>query len=75
MNSPFFTEDHESICEMARDFANKTLAPIAADVDKNEEFPMDVVGQMAEMGFLGLKIPEEYGWMSVVWPYYVCFME
>ncbi len=44
MSSPFFTEDHESIREMARDFANKTLAPIAADIDKNEEFPIS--GQM-----------------------------
>ena len=75
MNSPFFTEDHESIREMARDFANKTLAPIAADVDKNEEFPMDVVGQMAEMGFLGLKIPEEYGGLSLDMRSYVCVME
>lgn len=75
MNSPFFTEDHESIREMARDFANKTLAPIAADVDKNEEFPMDVVGQMAEMGFLGLKIPEGYGGLSLDMRSYVCVME
>lgn len=41
MSSPFFNEDHEGIREMAREFANKTLAPIAADIDKNEEFPMD----------------------------------
>ena len=75
MSGPFFNEDHESIREMARDFANKTLAPIAADIDKTEEFPMDVVRQMADMGFLGLKIPEEYGGLGLDMRSYVCVME
>ncbi len=75
MSSPFFNEDHESIREMARDFATKTLAPIAAGIDKNEKFPMEVVQQMAEMGFLGLKIPEEYGGLGLDMRSYVCVME
>ena len=75
MSSPFFNEDHESIREMARDFAAKTLAPLAADIDKNEEFPMDVVRQMADMGFLGLKIPEEFGGLGLDMRSYVCVME
>ena len=33
--SPFFNEDHESIREMARDFADRTLSPIAAEVDRS----------------------------------------
>ena len=75
MSSPFFTEDHESIREMARDFAVKTLAPIAAGIDQNEEFPMDVVRQMGDLGFLGLKIPEEYGGLGLDMRSYVCVME
>ena len=74
-SSPFFNEDHEDIREMARDFANKTLAPIAGDIDKNEEFPMDVVKTMADMGFLGIKIPEEYGGLGLDMRSYVCVME
>ena len=73
--NPFFNEDHESIREMARDFATKTLAPIAADVDKNEHFPEEVVKQMADLGFLGLKIPEEYGGLGLDMRSYVCVME
>ena len=73
--NPFFNEDHESIREMARDFAEKTLAPIAAEVDKTEEFPMEIVKQMADMGFLGLKIPEEYGGLGLDMRSYVCVME
>ena len=73
--NPFFNEDHESIREMARDFANKTLAPIAAEIDKTEKFPMDVVKQMADLGFFGLKIPEEYGGLGLDMRSYVCVME
>ena len=71
----YFNEDHEAIREVARDFANNTLAPIAADIDKNEKFPMEVVSQMAELGFLGLKIPEEYGGLGMDMRSYVCVME
>ena len=75
MSSPFFNEDHESIREMARDFAEKTLAPIAAEVDKTEHFPEEVVKQMADLGFFGLKIPEEYGGLGLDMRSYVCVME
>ncbi len=73
--NPFFNEDHESIREMARDFAEKALAPIAADIDKNEHFPEEVVKQMADLGFLGLKIPEVYGGLGLDMRSYVCVME
>lgn len=75
MTSPFFNEDHEGIREMARDFAKKTLAPIAADIDKNDAFPDDVVANMADMGFLGLKIPEEYGGSGMDMRSYISVME
>lgn len=75
MTNSFFNEDHESIREMARDFAEKTLAPIAADIDKNDAFPADVVKIMADMGFLGMKIPEEYGGMGLDMRSYVSVME
>lgn len=75
MYQAFFNEDHESIREMARDFAEKTLAPIAGEIDKTEQFPAEVVAQMAELGFLGLKIPEEYGGLGLDMRSYVCVME
>jgi alkylation response protein AidB-like acyl-CoA dehydrogenase len=75
MTNPFFNEDHESLREMARDFAEKTLAPIAADIDKNDAFPADVVKTMAEMGFFGIKIPEEYGGVGMDMRSYISVME
>lgn len=75
MYNVYFNEDHESIREMAREFAEKTLAPIAGEIDKTEQFPKEVVEQMAELGFLGLKIPEEYGGLGLDMRSYVCVME
>lgn len=75
MNYPYFTEDHDSIREMARDFAEKELAPIAAEVDANDHFPLETAKTMADLGFLGLKIPEEYGGAGLDARSYVCVME
>jgi len=75
MNSIFFDEDHESLRQMAREFAEKTLAPIAAEIDKSEAFPKDVVDTMAEMGLFGIKIPEEYGGEGLDMRSYISVME
>ena len=75
MSYAFFNEDHESIREMARDFAERALMPVAAEVDKTGVFPQDLVDEMANMGFFGIKIPEEYGGMGLDARTYVCVME
>lgn len=71
----FFNEDHEDIRALAKEFAEGTLAPIAEEVDKTEQFPEEVYQQMAELGFFGLKIPEEYGGLGLDARSYVCVME
>lgn len=75
MNYMYFNEDHESIREMARNFADKSLGPVAMDIDKTDSFPEDIVDTMVEMGFLGLKIPEEYGGVGLDMRSYVSVME
>lgn len=56
-----FSEEHEMIRELARKFANKEVKPLAGDIDKNGEVPLDLIGKAAELGFLGVPFPEEYG--------------
>lgn len=56
-----FTEDQLSLQQMAKDFAEKEVAPRAADLDANSEYPQDLFDKMVEMGFTGLCTPEEYG--------------
>jgi alkylation response protein AidB-like acyl-CoA dehydrogenase len=53
--------EHEMIRQTARDFAQKEIAPIAAELDESGEFPHATVRKMGEMGFMGIEIPEEYG--------------
>lgn len=54
-------EQHHQVRETARRFADEVVAPRARELDETEEFPHDIVKQMAELGFLGLPYPEKYG--------------
>ena len=54
-------EEQEMIRKMARDFAQNEVAPVAAELDEKHEPPLDNLKKMAELGFMGLAIPEEYG--------------
>ncbi|HEX6509821.1 MAG TPA: acyl-CoA dehydrogenase family protein, partial [Chloroflexota bacterium] len=47
--------------DLARDFADSEIAPRAEHFDRHKEFPYDVVAKLAELGFLGLPVSEEYG--------------
>jgi len=55
------SEEQRLVREMVHDFAQKEIAPRAAQVDKAEEFPAENIRQMAELGLLGLPYPEKYG--------------
>jgi alkylation response protein AidB-like acyl-CoA dehydrogenase len=56
-----FSEEHESIRQAARNFAQKELAPVAAEFDESGEFPSKTIKKMGELGFMGIEVPEEYG--------------
>ncbi len=56
-----FNENQKMIRQMARDFADSRLAPIAAEIDRSGEFPVATVKEMGALGFLGLAVPEQYG--------------
>ncbi len=55
------TEEHEMIRQTAQEFAQKEIAPIAAEFDESGEFPFETVKKMGAMGFMGIEVPEEYG--------------
>jgi len=54
-------EEQRLVRDTVHDFAQKEIAPRAAEVDKSEEFPADNLRKMAELGLLGLPYPEKYG--------------
>ncbi len=55
------SEEHEMMRKVARDFARKEVAPIAAEIDEQARFPLENVRKMGELGFMGLTVAEEYG--------------
>jgi alkylation response protein AidB-like acyl-CoA dehydrogenase len=69
------TEEHESIRMAARTFAQKEIAPIAADFDETGDFPSKTIQKMGEMGFMGIEVPEEYGGVGMDTLAYVLALE
>ncbi|MBZ0222562.1 MAG: acyl-CoA dehydrogenase family protein [Dokdonella sp.] len=55
------TEDQLSIQSIARDFAQKRIAPNAAELDAKGEFPLDNIREMGQLGLMGIEVPHEYG--------------
>jgi alkylation response protein AidB-like acyl-CoA dehydrogenase len=56
-----FTEEQNMIRSMVRDFTQKELAPGLKDRVKAHSFPRELIKKMADIGLMGLNIPEEYG--------------
>jgi short-chain 2-methylacyl-CoA dehydrogenase len=55
------TQEQQEFQKAVREFAEEVIAPRAEEMDRQEELPLDIVKQMAEMGMFGLPFPEEYG--------------
>jgi alkylation response protein AidB-like acyl-CoA dehydrogenase len=56
-----FTQAHEDLRALARDYANKELAPRAAQLDRDHAFPSEAWKRAGELGLLGILVPQEYG--------------
>ncbi len=53
--------EHELIRQTVRDFARQRVAPVAEELDREHRFPYELVSELAELGLMGIPIPEEYG--------------
>lgn len=69
------THEHKMLRDTARDFAEKEIAPIAAEFDESGEFPHATVKKMGALGFMGIEVPEEYGGAGMDTLAYVLAME
>ena len=61
MDSLFFKEEHVMIRDMVRSFADNQVMPIARSLDEEEQFPIELVQKMGELGLMGMMVPEKYG--------------
>ena len=55
------TDEQELIRRTVREFAESRVAPAAEELDRESRFPYELVGELAELGLMGLPVPEEYG--------------
>ena len=54
-------EDIDALRDAVRDFAQSEIAPRAAEIDRTDQFPMDLWRRMGDLGVLGITVPEQYG--------------
>ena len=60
-----YTPEQEAIRELVRDYAEKEIAPRAAQMDKDERMDPEILAALGEMGLMGLGVPEEYGGLGM----------
>ncbi|WP_439025899.1 acyl-CoA dehydrogenase [Haloarchaeobius sp. DT45] len=53
--------EQKQIRDMVADFVDEEVVPVAADIDHDDEFPADLVSEMADLGLMGMPFPEKYG--------------
>jgi butyryl-CoA dehydrogenase len=70
-----FTEEQLAVQKTARDFAQGEVLPKAAAIDREHRHPAELVARMAELGFLGIAIPEQWGGSGMDHVSYVLAME
>jgi alkylation response protein AidB-like acyl-CoA dehydrogenase len=68
-------EDQKLMAEAAREFAEKKLKPIAEKMDEEEAIPAEILKELADLGYYGMLLPEQYGGLGLDTLSYVCAME
>jgi short-chain 2-methylacyl-CoA dehydrogenase len=55
------TKEQQLVRDTVREFAESRIAPVAAELDREHRFPYELVAELAELGLMGMTVPEEYG--------------
>src|SRR4051812_5080134 len=60
-NDPESVDDKKLLMEQVRSFARSEIAPKAKELDETGRFPTELIKQLAEMGLMGMMVPEQWG--------------
>ena len=70
-----FDENQIAIKNTIREFAEKQIKPRVMEFDEAQKFPMDIMQQLGELGFLGILVPEEFGGSQLGYVEYALIVE
>ncbi|MCS7236229.1 MAG: acyl-CoA dehydrogenase [Armatimonadota bacterium] len=69
------TEEHRLVQQTAREFATREILPVASQLDAEHRFPTEIVQGLAQLGLMGVTVPEQYGGAGMDHVAYVLAME
>ena len=69
------TPEQREIQAVAREFAKAEIEPNAADWDREHRFPAEIFPKLAELGLMGVCVPEEYGGAGADFVSYILVLE
>jgi short-chain 2-methylacyl-CoA dehydrogenase len=55
------SDEHDLLRKTVRELAEERIAPVAEELDREHRFPYEIVSELAELGLMGIPIPEEHG--------------
>jgi alkylation response protein AidB-like acyl-CoA dehydrogenase len=70
-----FTEEQQMMQKMVRDFARAEITPYIEMMDEEDRFPREVIKKMAELGLMGIPIPEQWGGVGADFISYILALE
>ncbi len=70
-----FSENHAMITNMVRDFAEKNIRPHVMEWDEAQEFPIETMKKLGELGLMGVLVPTEYGGSGLGYIEYVSIIQ
>jgi len=69
------TDEQSQIREMVAEFVDEEVVPRAGEIDETDEVPWDLIDRMADLGLMGMPIPEEYGGAGLDYHSYAAALE
>jgi short-chain 2-methylacyl-CoA dehydrogenase len=75
ITSPILTKEHEDLRARVREFAEKEIRPVAAELDDKETFSVELTRKMGKAGFFGVQAPKEFGGQELDTLSYIIIVE
>lgn len=68
-------EEQQAVRTMVREFAEREIAPVAAELDEQERFPAEIIRKLSELGLMGILFPKVYGGAAMDYVSYALILE